>query len=42
VNFDAVQQAPAASRDSGGTRGGDVVLMPTATPRGLFRAGTGQ
>jgi len=43
VNFEAVQQAPpAGSREDAGVRGGDVVLLPIATPRGLFRGGAGQ
>jgi outer membrane protein TolC len=43
VTFEAVQQAPPPG--SGGTigvRGADIVLLPTPTPRGLFRAGAGQ
>jgi outer membrane protein TolC len=43
VSFEAVQQAPAAG--TSGTiavRGSDIVLLPTPTPRGLFRAGAGQ
>ena len=43
VNFEAVQQAaPAGSGSTSGVRSADVVLLPTATPRGLFRAGAGQ
>jgi outer membrane protein len=44
VKFEAVQQAPAAP-DGGETvavRGADIVLLPTPTPRGIFRAGAGQ
>src|SRR6185312_12631845 len=40
VNFEAVQQAPAGiAGDSLGVRNANVVLMPTPTPRGLFRQG---
>jgi len=44
VNFEAVQLAPAAAGSSGtlALRGSDVVLLPTPSPRGLFRAGAGQ
>ncbi len=42
VNFEAVQQAPPAGTASGGVRDADVVLLPTPTPRGIFRAGAGQ
>ena len=43
VNFEAVQQAP-ARRTAGavGVRGADIVLLPTPTPRGIFRPGAGQ
>jgi outer membrane protein len=41
VSFEAVQQAPAAGVSSG-ARDTDVVLLPTPTPRGLFRTGAGQ
>jgi outer membrane protein TolC len=43
VIFEAVQQAPAVG--AGGTiavHGADIVQLPTPTPRGLFRAGSGQ
>jgi hypothetical protein len=41
VNFEAVQQAaPAAA--AGTPRDADVVLLPTPSPHGLFRPGTGQ
>jgi len=43
VSFEAIQQAPAAV--SSGTlaiRGADIVRLPAATPRGLFRPGAGQ
>lgn len=43
VLFEAVQQAPSAGSGSAVTiRGADIVLVPTPTPRGLFRAGAGQ
>jgi outer membrane protein TolC len=43
ILFEAVQQAPASGSDSAvGIRGADIVLLPTATPRGLFRPGSGQ
>jgi outer membrane protein TolC len=44
VNFEAVQLAPSfADGDTISVRGANVVLLPTATPRGIFRpnAGTG-
>jgi len=42
VNFEAVQQAPPlAAGSSIGLRGANVVLVPTTTPRGLFRPGAG-
>src|SRR5262249_2254142 len=42
VNFDAVQQAPPAGSDSVALSGGNIVALPVATPRGVFRAGAGQ
>lgn len=42
VAFEAVQQAPALTEgDVVGARGNGVAQLPTATPRGLFRAGAG-
>ena len=42
VSFEARQLAPAiAAGDTFGVRGSTVVLLPTSTPRGLFRAGAG-
>jgi len=46
VSFEAVQEAPPpgpsdASVASGSSRAGGIVLLPPATPRGLFRPGTG-
>jgi outer membrane protein len=42
VNFEAVQLAPPLTAgDTMGVRGANVVLLPTATPRGIFRAGAG-
>ena len=42
VNFEAVQQAPPAGISTGTARDADVVLLPTASPHGIFRAGAGQ
>jgi outer membrane protein TolC len=43
VTFEAVQVAPPGPPSAGGGgRGTEVVLLPTPTPRGLFRAGSGQ
>ena len=43
VLFEAVQQAPPpGSNDVIAIRGADIVLVPTPTPRGLFRTGPGQ
>ena len=43
VLFEAVQQAPPPGSSAEiGIRGADIVLMPTPTPRGLFRPGAGQ
>jgi len=42
VNFEAVQQAPPlAAGDTVGVRGASVVLVPTATPSGIFRGNAG-
>jgi outer membrane protein TolC len=42
VNFEAVQQAPAGTTgDTLAVRGSNVVVLPTPTPRGLFRQGAG-
>jgi len=37
VDLEAVQSAPEGGGDAIGVRGGDVVLVPTAAPRGIFR-----
>jgi len=42
VNFEAVQQAPAAGSETVVVRGGTIVALPVSTPRGVFRAGAGQ
>jgi len=43
VLFEAVQQAPPPGSNAEiGIRGADIVLLPTPTPRGLFRGGTDQ
>jgi len=42
VNFEAVQQAAPAGTAAGTPRDADVVLLPTPSPRGLFRPGTSQ
>jgi outer membrane protein TolC len=43
VNLEAVQQAPpSGSGGAIGVRGADIVVLPTPTPRGVFRAGAGQ
>jgi outer membrane protein TolC len=42
VNFEAVQQAPPAGSSAGNVSGADVVLLPTPSPRGIFRPGAGQ
>src|SRR5215831_4794644 len=42
VNFEAVQQAPPGGAANGTSRDADVVLLPTASPHGIFRAGAGQ
>lgn len=40
VNFEAVQQAPPVNAGQAvGLRGSAIVVLPTTTPRGLFRAG---
>ena len=42
VNFEAVQQAPPLTAgDTVGLQGGNVVLLPTPAPRGVFRPGGG-
>jgi Outer membrane efflux protein len=42
VNFEAVQQAPPlAAGATLGINGSNIVLVPTAAPRGLFRQGAG-
>jgi outer membrane protein len=42
VNFEAVQQAPPpAAGDTVGLRGANIVVLPTAEPRGIFRPGAG-
>jgi hypothetical protein len=42
VNFEAVQQAPPlAAGDTVGLSGADIVPLPTPSPRGLFRPGSG-
>jgi outer membrane protein TolC len=41
VNLEAVQQAPAGISDSS-VRDADVVLLPTSSPHGIFRPGSGQ
>jgi outer membrane protein TolC len=42
VDLETVEVAPSGSGDAIGVRGADVVLLPTPTPRGLFRAVGGQ
>jgi outer membrane protein len=43
VSFEAIQQAPASGSDETiGIRGADIVVVPTPTPRGLFRSSGGQ
>jgi hypothetical protein len=42
VSFEAVQQAPPAGTNTGGGASGvEVVLLPPATPRGMFRPNSG-
>ena len=42
VSFEALQLAPAVSAgDTVAVRGSAVVLLPTPSPRGLFRPGAG-
>ena len=42
VNFEAVQQAPpVAAGGTVGLNGANIVLLPTPTPRGIFRPGAG-
>jgi len=42
VDLEAVQSAPPSSGGSVGVRGADIVLLPTPSPRGLFRPNAGQ
>ena len=43
VNFEAVQQAPPlGAGETVGMQGADIVLLPTPTPRGMFRPGAAQ
>jgi len=42
VNFEAVQQAPPAPSSNGGLQDTQVILVPTPSPHGIFRAGAGQ
>jgi hypothetical protein len=42
VDLEAVQTAPPGAGGAVGLRGADVVLLPTPTPRGIFRPGAGQ
>ena len=42
VDLEAVQSAPQSSGGSVGVRGADIVLLPTPSPRGLFRPNAGQ
>ena len=43
VNFEAVQQAPPLNAgETVGLRGAEIVRLPTATPRGVFRPGATQ
>src|SRR5438093_1963758 len=42
VNFEGVQQAPPlAAGDTVAVQGANIVLLPTPTPRGVFRPGAG-
>ena len=41
VNFEAVQHAPSLAEGTVGLRGANIVLLPTSTPRGIFRPGAG-
>jgi outer membrane protein len=41
VNFEAVQHAPSLAEGTVGLRGANIVLLPTSTPRGIFRTGAG-
>jgi hypothetical protein len=41
VNFEAVQHAPPfTSGETVGVSGANIVLLPTAAPRGIFRPGS--
>jgi len=41
VNFEAVQLSPSAGNgDTIGVRGASVVVLPPASPQGLFRSGS--
>jgi outer membrane protein len=42
VDLEAVQSAPQDGAGSIGVRGADIVLLPTPSPRGLFRPNAGQ
>jgi hypothetical protein len=42
VNFEAVQQAPPAPSSNRGLQDAQVILVPTPSPHGIFRAGAGQ
>jgi outer membrane protein len=42
VELEAVQSVPQDASGSVGVRGADIVLLPTPTPRGIFRPGAGQ
>jgi outer membrane protein TolC len=42
VDLEAVQSAPPDNAGSVGVRGADIVLLPTPSPRGLFRPNAGQ
>jgi outer membrane protein TolC len=42
INFEAVQQAPPlAAGEAVGLKGANIVLVPTPSPRGIFRPGAG-
>jgi outer membrane protein len=42
INFEAVQQAPPlAAGETVGLKGANIVLVPTPSPRGIFRPGAG-
>jgi len=42
VDLEAVQSASPNGGESVGVRGADIVLLPTPSPRGLFRPNAGQ